>query len=97
LNVLTLLPIFKKVRDSKRRRVSTGEMRDIQIWSIKSGLCLLTHAKGVFDIVCLLNEHLVSCSLDKNIKVWTLDRGECLQILKGHSSVVKYLVLLNNG
>ena len=50
------------------------------ILNIESGECLQTlnaHSGWIRGLVFLPNGNLVSCSYDKAIKVWDLDRGEC--------------------
>ena len=48
------------------------------------------HKDWVSDIKLLMNHKdlIVSCSLDKECRLWSLSRGECLRVYSGHSNQV---------
>ena len=84
-------------------RIAGGAFKMINIWDLNSGACLHTlidNSYFVYNLICLSNGNLVSCSWEESteypIKVWDLDSGECLNTLTGHSSGIRCLALLNN-
>ena len=42
-------------------------------------------------------EYVISCSADKTVKIWHLERGELLQTLEGHSEAVMAIALSRDG
>ena len=51
----------------------------------------------VHCLLVLKNGHLASSSIDNSIKILDVNSGECIKILKGHSSHVTRLQVLENG
>ena len=80
--------------------LASGSYEEIKIWSIDSGECikaLNAHSNWVYDLVCLPNGHLMSCSFDNTIKEWDLKSEIRVQTLTGHAREVNCLLLLKNG
>ena len=60
--------------------------------------CLRTlsrHTSYVTAVAVLDADHIVSGSIDKTLKVWSLTSGECLQTLSGHSGDVFAVAVLD--
>ena len=60
--------------------------------------CLQTlsgHSKGVAAVAVLGADRIVSGSLDRTLKVWSLSSGECLQTLSGHLAPVRAVAVLD--
>ncbi|CAG83840.1 YALI0A09658p [Yarrowia lipolytica CLIB122] len=55
---------------------------------------LFGHVMGVWAIT-VLGDTLVSGGCDRDVRVWNLKTGECLQILRGHSSTVRCLKMVD--
>lgn len=55
---------------------------------------LFGHVMGVWALT-LWGDTLVSGGCDRDVRVWNLKTGECLQILRGHSSTVRCLQMAN--
>lgn len=55
---------------------------------------LFGHVMGVWALT-LYGDTLVSGGCDRDVRVWNLKTGECLQILRGHSSTVRCLQMAN--
>jgi WD40 repeat protein len=53
------------------------------------------HSWGVYALALGKRGELISGSYDQIIKVWNIHTGECLRVLKGHSSFIN--VLLTHG
>jgi WD40 repeat protein len=51
----------------------------------------------VYTLVTLTNGNLVSCSLDKTLKIWNPYNGKLLYILTDHTDMVYELLILLNG
>ena len=85
------------------KRVASGSLKEIKVWNYEEGVCVHTirvHKCWVRDILHLItpnNETLVSCSQDKTIKVWDLNRNSLVKTLTGHSGQVYCLLLLKTG
>ena len=82
-------------------RLASGSHGEIKIWDVESEECLQTllnaHLSSIRGLASLPNGNLVSCSDDKTIKVWDLNRGACIKTLTGHLDVVFCILLLKNG
>ena len=49
-------------------------------------------------MILQLNEnHIITCSDDSTLKLWNFEEGKCVKILKGHSSWVICMEILNNS
>lgn len=55
---------------------------------------LFGHVMGVWAIT-VLGDTLVSGGCDRDVRVWNLKTGQCLQILRGHSSTVRCLKMVD--
>ncbi|CAN6649725.1 hypothetical protein TRVA0_024S00320 [Trichomonascus vanleenenianus] len=55
---------------------------------------LFGHVMGVWALT-LLENTLVSGGCDRDVRVWDLKSGNCLQILRGHSSTVRCLEMVD--
>lgn len=56
---------------------------------------LFGHVMGVWALT-LYGDTLVSGGCDRDVRVWNLKTGECLQILRGHQSTVRCLQMANS-
>jgi WD40 repeat protein len=95
-----------------RRAVSGSEDTTLRVWDLDSGQCLHTlrgHSSAVSS-VCLFHggRRAVSGSGDKTgweepekedntLRIWDLDTGQCLRLLKGHNGVVGCLSVTADG
>ena len=55
--------------------ISGGDDKLIKIWNMINGVCLKTLAMhgGVYSILKLNETQVISCSMDKTVRVWCLD------------------------
>ena len=77
-------------------RIASGHWKEIKIWNTDSGECIQTlngHSEWIYDLACLPDGILLSCSRDKCIKFWNLDEAICTKQLT-HSAEVFCLQLL---
>jgi F-box and WD-40 domain protein CDC4 len=56
---------------------------------------LFGHVMGVWAL-CLKGDTLVSGGCDRDVRVWDLKTGQCTQILRGHSSTVRCLQMVDD-
>ena len=76
-------------------RVNTT--KTMKIWSTIDGKCLKTiHHQRYASISILFawspdGTNIVSVYLDRTIRVWSVDNGECLLTLRGHTSIIMSL------
>jgi WD40 repeat protein len=54
------------------------------------------HSRDVRSVMLLNETKIVTCSVDKSIKIWNIKNGECEKTLKGHSNWVNAIVILSN-
>ena len=47
--------------------------------------------KLIWDLKHISSSQIVSCSLDKKIKLWNLETNECLRTFNGHTQAVRSL------
>jgi WD40 repeat protein len=84
-----------------RRAVSASSDRDLKVWDLDTGACLLTlqgHSKEVTAVALHADgRRAVSASWDETLKVWDLDTGACLRTLEGHSRAVSAVALHADG
>lgn len=81
-------------------RIFSGDTNRVRRWSIISGWYTLFQFSHVDQINCikLMNEnHLLSGSDDKHVKLWDLKSLECVKTYKGHSAAVKCLERINDN
>ena len=82
-------------------RFATGSLdKTTKIWDSKCFVCLKTLAMGhQKKVSCIksLPSNLIAIGSFNNIKIWSLESGECLQTLNGHSISISGLVYLSNG
>lgn len=55
------------------------------------------HADSVRSVAWLDDQHLVTASIDRQIKVWNLERKSCIRTLAGHSRGVNATCLIEGG
>jgi WD40 repeat protein len=55
------------------------------------------HNLGINSVIELSNGNLASGSVDKTIRIWNPDSGNCLSTLKGHNDEVYSVIELRNG
>ena len=82
--------------------VSSTSESIIKLWDVQTNECIqtLTHKndsyyKGITHILELTNGRLVSANT--SIKIWCLDRGECLTTIQYTSYNINTLLQLNNN
>ena len=97
---------LKKLSNS---RLATGSVDEIKIWSLNDDMkCIQTiKTNSVSDdrntlpfisgFVELSNGNLVSSGYDKCIKVWDINKKECLKTIVAHSDRINGILLLKNG
>jgi WD40 repeat protein len=56
------------------------------------------HDHWIRDIK-LTTDHskLISCSIDKKIKIWNLDTFKCIKVLDGHTNTIRFIDFSSNG
>jgi WD40 repeat protein len=69
---------------------------DVNIYNYRHAI-LKGHEASVMAMVVTKNNQLVSASLDFTIKIWDIDKGECIQTLPGHTACVSTLALTHNS
>ena len=81
--------------DDKKIIIWERRMRPVKIGSNETRLTwcetkpLHGHAKEVYDLNWSKNGlYLVSCGLDKNVNIWSVEKGKLIQTLDGHTSYV---------
>ena len=66
----------------------------IKIWNvsdISKAQCLHTlrgHKNEITNICLLIKNYIISSSVDKTLKIWSLDNGTLIHTLEGHSNSV---------
>jgi len=55
------------------------------------------HTEDVRGLVCLDSGTLVSCSVDKTVKMWDTELGCCIATLYGHTAAVISILKMSNG
>jgi len=78
-----------------KAKLKTKKIFDLN--SLKLYKTLKGHSNSVLSLIELKNGYLASISLDKTIKLWSTETGECKQTLEGHSGSVYCLIELKNG
>ena len=71
----------------------------IIIWKIGNGEILKiidAHSGGIWSLVKLSNNILISCSNDKTIKVWRIEDGELLNTFEFNKDVYYFKILSKN-
>ncbi len=51
-------------------------------------------AQGVTSVSVLPDGRIISGSLDHTIRIWDGNTGECMKILKGHTSVSSSITMI---
>lgn len=74
----------------------------ICIWDITTGKRVLAFSAGtrnhILVLTLLQNGHLASSgNFDCTVRVWDINKGKCLQAMKGHTNAVQVLIELGNG
>ncbi|KAH3841759.1 hypothetical protein DPMN_115238 [Dreissena polymorpha] len=88
--------------DSKRCVTAADDCLAI-VWDIQFGYRLVTlcgHSRPITHMMQLPSHshthRLVTSSSDKQIRIWDLDTGDCLDVLTEHQTSVRCLLLLEN-
>ena len=85
----------------ENRLASGCEDTTVKIWDFKKFVCLKTLATGhIFGAhICLtsLIPNKIVISSEKEIQIWTIDEGERIHTLNGHSHKIVGLIGLPNG
>lgn len=72
----------------------------IKIWSITTCKCLFTisnvNRKVIVKVISIPNNRIVSCSLEKDIKVWNEHSETPIKILKGHQCSLRSIIYIKN-
>eukprot|EP00743_Colponemidia_sp_Colp-15_P009230 GILK01010078.1.p1 GENE.GILK01010078.1~~GILK01010078.1.p1 ORF type:complete len:1529 (+),score=350.86 GILK01010078.1:164-4750(+) len=82
---------------SNKRWVSTGFDNILRIWDVHSQsegelLKLKGHTDKIMDLIELpLLKHIVTCSLDRSIRIWDCGSGELIGVLEGHQKGIRTL------
>lgn len=69
-------------------------------WDVRTGELLNTideHEGAVEDLKFVDNNCIVSASRDKTLRVWSLQTGKCVQILRGHTGYVTSIAVSADG
>ncbi|MEI6899700.1 MAG: TIR domain-containing protein, partial [Bacteroidota bacterium] len=84
--------------------LSGGFDQSIRVWDINSGLCIRTILCGTdnsYDVfglaVNLEGTKVISGHRNGESRIWNLENGECLTILKGHSDIVNSVQITPDG
>ena len=70
------------------------------MWDLETYECIKTltgHNGGIECFEILADQHIISGSLDKKIKVWNLRDGLCLKTFSFHESAVRILKILSDN
>ena len=92
-----------KVLPNNRLASVSSLDKDITIWNLFNGDCMLTLSRflrGKQGIRCLdqlPNGNLININVarDHLVRIWDLDKGECIKKLKGHVDFIRCVRVLN--
>ena len=64
-------------------------------WNTDTGICLaiLKGHSGVVRGVQFDNSKIISCSMDKTIRIWSLKTFECVRVIEGKSRSSRFIYL----
>ncbi len=92
IKILAHLKGFKDEKDNDHVAGGTGKFdKSIQIWKILSGVRikqLRGHNSSVTSLCQLNKENLASGSLDKTLRIWNVEKGECIYVCENNSSIL---------
>jgi WD40 repeat protein len=90
-------PIIALVDMDLKRFSSSSRDHTVRIWEKKTGWCLRKlegHIRSVTKMIYVEKENvMITCSLDKTLKLWYCEDGRCLQSLTNDSKI-KHMVYL---
>ena len=69
------------------------------MFDLTSGQFLKTfegHSRDIKSVKLLNETKIVTCSVDKSIKIWNLTTGQCEKTLKGHTKWVNEILILSD-
>jgi len=84
--------------------LSSCSYGEIKLWNLNRGICEFTLKNGLEKtyISCLSyspdgKNIAASCGWQKTLKIWSVERGECLRILTDHSDCVNAVLYSTDG
>ncbi len=72
----------------------------VLVWNAATGevvATLLGHENTVNSVRFLSDAKLVSCSSDRTLRIWDVDKAACLEVLRGHDARVTCLAVSPDG
>ncbi len=92
-----IINVLLKISDTQ---VASGSSdKDIKLWDISIGKCLMTfegHSNGVVGLATLQQIYLVSGAWDSTIKVWIIRTGKCFKTIEAHNRALCWIVNFSN-
>ena len=69
----------------------------VKLWDINTGECIMNvkHEDSGTYLQPLDINKIISYNQDNEIKIWNLDTGKCVKSLKGHTSLLIQVEILN--
>jgi WD40 repeat protein len=70
----------------------------IIVWDVQNLVSIKTllHVGSVTSIIVVQENRIAFCSLDKTIKIWSIDTEKCETTFKGHSKKISSLIALHD-
>jgi WD40 repeat protein len=96
---------IKTIKVLSNNQLASGSAKVIKIWNLLSGDCMLTlmvFFRGNQGLRCLdqlPNGNLININVERYhlIRIWDLDKGECIKELKGHFNYIRCVKVLNKN
>ena len=92
---LHLLRWTKNLQEQIKR--SGKELQIISNKNAKPAFRCAGHKEDVIGVTQLGNGNLISYSKDKTLKIWDIEKGECITTLSGHSGEIARVIELPNN
>ena len=91
---------------SKNGKIAiSGNWDNVKAWNLETGDCTFEYTNKLLSRDCKLTSikisadglRAVSSSDDKTIQVWDLEKGECVQIIRGHTRPINSVCISADG
>jgi len=95
-NAGQIVPTITCLLFSKGKVIAATDTASIYVYSADTGhlkFALNDHKDGVWALK-IIDDMLVSGSVDKTIRVWNLETGQCTHVFVGHQSTVRCLEII---
>jgi WD40 repeat protein len=87
-----------RLYDNNQEVISSSSDGKIKVFSLNPNYdCVKTlhgHVAAIYSFLLYENDKLISCSDDRTIKIWCLNKGICLKTLEGHTDYVLNVLVL---